>query len=301
MKLASILSPGLILCRVAADSRINVYRRLLKTAAGRLATPINVEATLDAMLEREAVTHMPYEGVAFPHLLLPELNDLYVVVGLLDKPMKFKDYDAAPSRVVVMSLISENTVATYLRSTSAFVRYLSSPDRLARFADSWTPEAALELLQRDDVQLRKTLTADDLVDRNWPCVRPGDALALALDACSGSDRAQIPVVDDERKLLGVIDATEVIKSFIPDYIFMMDNLNFLSSLEVFEKIFNAENHHLVRDYMLPAVTIAPETPLIQFTVRLARRETPAVFVADADGRLVGGINIKDVVRRVLRG
>jgi len=301
MKLASILSEELILCGVEGNNRPNIYRGMLELAAEKLEAPIDPERALDAILEREAMTHLPYEGVALPHAMLPQLQDLYVVVGILREPVMLKDYDLAPTQVVVMSLISENTTATYLRSVAAFVRYLSKPDHLREFAGCSDPEQVIALLNRDDVRLSKTLTAEDLVDANWPKVHPEDRLSVALDACTRSNRSIIPVVDANDVLLGVIDCTEVIKSFIPEYIFMMDNLNFLNSLEVFERIFSEEDHHNVSDYMRPAVAIARETPLIQFTIRLARRETGAMFVIDADQHLLGGINIKEVVRRVLRG
>ncbi len=301
MKLASILTPELILCDLTGTNRSDIYRTMLEHAAKTCELELNPKEMLELMLEREAATHLPYEGVAFPHILVPKLRDLYVIVGLLRERVMLKDYDAAPSRVVVMSLISEDTTSTYLRCTTAFVRYLAKADRLDALQRCRTPEEVRELLTRDDVTLKKTLTAEDLYSADWPSVHLEDSLSTALDVCTRSGRSTLAVVDGNNALKGVLDATEVIRSFIPDYVFMMDSVNFVASLEVFERIFNAEERHQVRDYMTPAVEITPDTPLIQCTMRLVRRESRSMFVVDRDRKFLGGIDIMEVVRRVLRG
>ena len=110
------------------------------------------------------------------------------------------------------------------------------------------------------------------------------------------------MVDADKHFLGLIDAADIIRGFIPDYLLMLDNLNFLNSFEVFDNIFKSENKYSVRDYVQPAkMVLAPDTPLIQFTIRLVRREAYAGFVVDADNHLLGVVSINNIVHKVLRG
>ena len=70
--------------------------------------------------------------IALPHLRSPELNDLYVIVGILKEPVKLKASDFAPTRLVVMSLISGETSDVYLKTLAAFARFFSKPDNLKK-------------------------------------------------------------------------------------------------------------------------------------------------------------------------
>lgn len=95
---------------------------------------------------------------------------------------------------------------------------------------------------------------------------------------------------------------DILKSFIPEYIFRMDNLDFLTSFEPFNRIFQEENQHVVRDYMRnPSLTAHPETPLIQFTVKMVKKGVRTCFVVDANRKYVGEIMVKHIVKKVLRG
>ena len=49
------------------------------------------------------------------------------------------------------------------------------------------------------------------------------------------------------------------------------------------------------------MTLAPNTPLIQFTIRLVRREARVGFVVDEENRLMGVVGINNIVHKVLRG
>ena len=51
----------------------------------------------------------------------------------------------------------------------------------------------------------------------------------------------------------------------------------------------------------PEAIVSPETPLIQFTVTLAKRDSDMIFVVDADKKLCGVISINDIIHKILRG
>lgn len=301
MKLASILDPNLIFTGVGGNYRHEVYGEMLRRAR-EVLPELSASQVLEGLVEREDSLCIPYDGAALPHLRLPEFKDLHVLIGILDKPLKIKDCDATPSQLVIMSLVSPETSDVYLKSLSAFVRYLGKPANRAALIAAADGNAALKVIEDAQITLRKTLTAEDLMTSDVNGISPDSPLAVALDRFSRERRQILPVIDPAGKLLGQLDAIEVIKRFIPGYIFMMDNLNFLTSFEPFEKIFKEENKHKVADFMTPpALTIPGDTPLIQFTVPLVRRETSTIFVLDSEQKLIGELTIRNIIENVLRG
>ena len=160
----------------------------------------------------------------------------------------------------------------------------------------------METLRKANVTVRSNLVAEDVMISCGSYLRENDTLSAALDLFSRDDHTTIPVLDENDRLVGELTAMDILKSFIPEYIFRMDNLDFLTSFEPFNRIFQEENQHVVRDYMRnPSLTAHPETPLIQFTVKMVKKGVRTCFVVDANRKYVGEIMVKHIVKKVLRG
>lgn len=300
MKLNSIINEDLVFCDVRGSTREEIYGSMLRQALEHINAPLSAEQLLDGIIERENTINIPYEGIALPHLRNPELKDLFVIIGLLKEPVKLKENDFAPTRLVVMSLISKETSDIYLKSLAAFARFFSQPANLQKCEELNSPADFFALLE--DVKVKEHISAEDIMGKASTSVKADDPLSKALDIMHNCGRSVLPVIDAENRLVGKVDATEVLKSFVPEYLLMMDNLKFVSSFEMFDKFFTEEDIRLVKDFMIPeGASVSLETPLIQFTVTLAKRESDVIFVVDADGKLCGEISIDSIIHKILRG
>jgi CBS-domain-containing membrane protein len=200
-----------------------------------------------------------------------------------------------------MSLISEKTSGTYLKALAAFSKYLMKPENVEKFVSRKEPDEILELLDADNVKLKKDITAEDVMNTTFPYVTKGASLGEALDIFTCSSRVRLAVLDDNGKLAGVLDAAEVIQKSIPKHYMMLDNFKILSSFEPFENILNKEKESKVDDFMRPPrMTITPDTPLIQLTLSLIRQEAANLYVLDEAGKLLGIVAISEIIQNVLR-
>ena len=229
MKLSSILDSSLILFDLSGDDRASIYQRMLSEAVHKKSLDIDVEKFSSDMIAREDAIMIPYEkGVALPHLRSSELEDLYVIIGMLNKPVKLKDIDKEPVRIVIMSLISEKTSDVYLKALSAFSKYLIKPESADKFIACENARELLELLDRDNVTLKKNITAEDVMDSNFPYLLQGASVSEALDLFFKHSKVQLPVLDANKKLIGVLDAAVIIRKSMPKHYMMLDNVKFLS-------------------------------------------------------------------------
>lgn len=302
MKLVSILNEELVFTNVKGVSRSGIYTDMLRRAAEIMEIPVDPDRLVSGMIEREDTLQIPYEGVALPHLRLPECDDLYIIVGLLPKPVQMQSIDPEQCRLVIMSLISPDTSDLYLKSLAALTRFLLIGQNRQTLCSAANAKEFLDILRHADVKVRSHLTAEDIEVRNSETVRDTDSLSSALDLISSLNRSMLPVIDENGRLVGELAALDILKRFIPEYIFRMDNLDFLNSFEPFNKIFEAESHQTVRDYMRePSLVVKPDTPLIQFTVKMVKQQVRACFVVDNDQHYQGTVLVKDIVKKVLRG
>lgn len=302
MKLASILSEELIFFNVKGVNREDIYRNMLEQGVGEIEQELDIEDTVKAIMDREDTTGMIYDSVAMPHLRMDKLEDLFILIGILDTPVKIMPNDLVASKIVIMSLISPTTSDLYLKSIAAFSKFFRNTENLDKLAETKDAESFKEFLHVNNVKLKKDITAEDLMTYDSLKVSPTAPLSVALDIFNREKVTILPVVDDSNHLLGVIEANTVIKKFIPEYIFMMDHLNFLNSFEAFDKIFKEENVETVDKFMLkPKYTCGIDTPLIQITIEILKSNIRKVFVIDSDNKLIGEVSVQNIIHKVLRG
>ena len=138
--------------------------------------------------------------------------------------------------------------------------------------------------------------------KNPRVVKLEDPLSTALDILSEEKRREIPVVDSEGVIQGVISCEDIIRRAIPEYIMMLDNLSFLNQFEPFENLLKEERKLQVRNVMTePKYTVPPETPLFQLTVNMVKNSLPSLMVVGKDRKLLGVITYIELVTNVLRG
>lgn len=304
MQLATLLNPDLIFFNLEGNDRNEIYSSIISAMKNTIGLPCPQEQILHDIIEREDSIHIKYEcGFAYPHVRYPYLKDLNIVIGVLAKPVLLQPTDKQPTQIVICSLISTDTSVIYLKILSAFSRYfLSSPDAAKKLAATGSPKAFIEYLQKLRLEVKHTLSAEDVMQRDIKTVRPDEPISHALDIMAAEKAAELPVVNDAGELVGLISTEMIIRRAIPDYIMRLENLNFLSQFEPFETVLKEETNTLIRDVMKRDLnnTVSPQTPLIQFTMRLLKEKENVLFVKQ-DAKLVGIISFMELVSNVLRG
>lgn len=304
MKLSSLLNQSLIFFDLEGANRSELYTNLLTKMSKVIKLPLSPAEAAKEMMEREDAYGIIYDtGFAFPHMRHPDLQDLDVGIGILKTPVKLKPDDKAPTKLIVCCMISETTSVIYLKSLAAFSKYfLSSPGSLEKLAGSGNPKDFLEILVQDKVEIKHTLTAEDVMLKNPRFVRPEDTLSSALDVLSEEKRMEIPVLAEDGTLKGIISCGDIIRRAIPEYIMMLNNLSFLNQFEPFENLLKEERKLHVKDVMSPPKhTVTPDVPLIQLTVNIVKNSLPSLMVVDKQQKLCGIITYIELVTNVLRG
>lgn len=306
MKLTSLLAPELIFFDVPGETREEFYKNILRRIAKIKALPASPEQIAADMIERENAANISYDaGFAFPHVRYPMLTDLDIAIAIPAKPFKIRENDKQESKVVICNLISENTSVIYLKILAAFTRFvLSSPAEFNALAATKDPEQFLRKLDASDVKVQSTLCAENVMKRDVLTVKSNDPISKLLDIIAKEKYYEVPVVDDNNRIVGLTSGEQIFRSVFPDYIMRMDNLNFLSCFEPFETLFKEEDKSLVKEVMIPVpekLIVRKDTPVIQLTMTLLKEKGSTVFVLDEDDRLTGAVDYVDLISNILRG
>jgi CBS-domain-containing membrane protein len=145
-------------------------------------------------------------------------------------------------------------------------------------------------------------TAAEIMDADVPTVSPDDDARTAIDLLAKTEMGAIPVVDDERRVVGIVSESDLILSdeesdlHLPHYLNIMGGIVFVGSMKGFEERLNKAFATKVSELMTadPIVALAgDDAEAVAKTI--ADEHHNHLPVVDADGRLAGLVTRADAL------
>ena len=145
-------------------------------------------------------------------------------------------------------------------------------------------------------------TAAEIMNTDVPTVSPGDDARTAIDLLAKTDMGAIPVVDGDRKVVGIVSESDLILSdeesdlHLPHYLNIMGGIVFIGSMKGFEERLNKAFATDVAELMTAdpiAVRVDDGVDLVAKTI--ADKHHNHLPVVDADGRLAGMVTRADAL------
>lgn len=145
-------------------------------------------------------------------------------------------------------------------------------------------------------------TAAEIMDSDVPSVSPGDDARTAIDLLAKTDLGAIPVVDEDRKVVGIVSESDLIISdeqsdlHLPHYLNIMGGVIFVGSMKGFEE-------RLEKAFATEVSELMSSDPVVAHTFESADRVAKKIAdkhhnhlpVVDEDGRLAGMVTRADAL------
>jgi CBS-domain-containing membrane protein len=146
------------------------------------------------------------------------------------------------------------------------------------------------------------LTAADIMDADVPAVTPQDDARAAIEVLAKQDLAAIPVIDADRKVVGIVSESDLVISeeesdlHLPHFLNIMGGVVFVESMKGFEKRLNKAFATQVSDLMTADPVCAKTYQPVDRVARLiSEHHHNHLPVVDEDGRLAGLLTRADVL------
>ena len=101
----------------------------------------------------------------------------------------------------------------------------------------------------------------------------------------------LPVVDEQGVLTGVTRISDILRVFMPDFVALMDNIDFVHDFGVLENLQSRDmleaSRLTVRDIMRPPVAVEETCGLLRASATMAKHRVRDLPVVDKEGRLAG--------------
>lgn len=145
-------------------------------------------------------------------------------------------------------------------------------------------------------------TAADIMNADVPTVAPEDDARTAIDLLAKTDMGAIPVIDDDRRVVGIVSESDLVLSeeesdlHLPHYLNIMGGIVFVGSMKGFEERLDKAFATRVSELMTANPVVARDFEAADRTAKkIADSHHNHLPVVDADGHLEGMVTRADAL------
>lgn len=149
-------------------------------------------------------------------------------------------------------------------------------------------------------------TAAEIMNADVPSVTPDDDARTAIDLLAKTDMGAIPVVDDDRKVVGIVSESDLIIAdeesdlHLPHYLQIMGGIVFIGSMKGFEKRLEKAFATKVSELMTAdPITVHTYEAADRVARKIADHHHNHLPVVDEEERLAGMVTRADALSAVV--
>jgi len=151
-------------------------------------------------------------------------------------------------------------------------------------------------------------TAAEIMDADVPTVSPDDDARAAIDLLAKTEMGAIPVLDEDRKVVGIVSESDLILSeeesdlHLPHYLNIMGGIVFVGSMKGFEERLNKAFATKVSELMTADPIVAQADENAESVAKtIADKHHNHLPVVDAEGRFAGMVTRADALAALVDG
>ena len=300
IQFSSLFRPSDVICQTEHTDRNTILMELLRLLASTKKIG-DVQQIYRTILERENEhPTVVGPGIAMPHARLEDISEIVVSVATSKKGVVYASSIDNPIKLIVLTLAPKASPAAYLQAMSSLARICQGTAIADIVAQLPTAQKVWSFFDAGGVVLPDYLRARDLMELVKVKLQEHDTLEQAINLFVTYGLRDLPVVDKEENLVGVVTTYELLRVCLPDYILWMEDLTPILNFETFKEILHKESKTWLADIMTSEyATVEADAPAVQAAKEIINRKVDHVFVVQGQ-KLVGVISLVIFLTRVLR-
>ena len=144
------------------------------------------------------------------------------------------------------------------------------------------------------------MRACDIMEPVTVKMQEQDTLEHAIDLFVRHRLNELPVVDKDNELIGVVSTYELLRVCLPDYVLWMEDLTPILNFEPFSQILQKESKTWLTEIMTTEyATVDENSPAIQVAKEITRQHADLAYVVRGK-QLVGIVTLANFLNKILR-
>lgn len=293
MKLREFLAPERVVIPLEAHTVDEAREELLQRVLG-------AREVIDApKLRRRAGEARPEDCVAMGdrafllHYRSDGVGQLLVALGVAVAPLRpgTRSEVEPRARVAILIATPPRQAARYLQVVGGFASLLRQRDFIDALHAARSPQEVIDLEAFNEYRLPEQLMVRDVMTDHPHTVLADTPLKEAARTMVRDGLGALPVIDDDRRVVGMVSEREVIRHLLTMQVF--------SGADVRSALAPGTGPRSVRDVMSRQVMcVGPEQPIAEVASLMSNKDVDRVPVV-REGQLVGFLTRGDIVRKLI--
>jgi CBS domain-containing protein len=236
-------------------------------------------------------------GILLPYARLEKVDEPRIAVAT--SPAGFL-LDKTRFQVVVLVLIPVGMPGAFKQIENGLENAFPSEASVGAVAALESPLAVWKHFDEGGHRLPDHLQAMHVMDSVKTYIHVNDSLATAIDRFLEFKTAELPVLNAEHELVGVVRLKRLIRVCMPDYLLWVGDMEEYLNFEPFADMAKNEAFIGIRDIMTDNYAhVAENAPAVLVMKEIAQHETQNAYVLRGR-KLVGIVKLLNFVKTILR-
>ena len=301
IRFSSLFGPAEVICQTELTDRDAIVLKLLDILASKHKIG-SVQEIYKTIQDRE--NEMPTivgPGIAMPHARLLTTNKIVVGIATSREGIVYTKAAHKAVKLIILTISPKASPAAHLQAVSSVAKICQDPATADVVAELPTAKKVWEFFEHGGVMLPSYVRACDIMKPVRVKLHEHDTLEKAITLFVGHNLQDLPVVDKDDNLVGVVTTYELLRVCLPDYILWMEDLTPIQNFETFAEILRKESKTWLAEIMTTEyATVDADAPAIQAAKEITSRKVNQAYVMRGD-KLVGVISLGTLLGRVFRG
>lgn len=295
---SSVLREENIICNLKARTRDEALAELVslleKTVDG-----FDAKAALRDIVAREQLAPtVMYPGIALPHLRLDGIPRLLLAVGTSVAGIDFHGASHEPVHAIFLILTPKTDPDAYLQFVAGLSRKLLALKDVRLLAGCPSPDELCATLTAGGDDFPPFLSAMHVMDPHPPTLLESDHLGTAINTFCERRAMDIPVVDEQGDVRGVVSLEDLLRLSLPEHLLWMEDLTPIIQFEPFADLLRREREMKLADFMREKyVSVSPDVPAIQLAKNFLIDDVRQILVMEGR-KLLGVVNLRSFISKL---
>lgn len=301
MRLSKLLTADLVVAGLEVKDKHEAVGALLKLIGKRYPL-LDINRITEAVMEREEIENTAYgHGFCFPHARTDAVERMYIAMAVTRHGLADRTPDGLPLRAVCLMLTPSNISQLYLQALSAFARFAREEENTRHLWKAKNSSEIISIVYESGVSVDRDLLVRDIMVEKVISVTPDHTLKDVANLLYQHRIGSMPVVDTDRKVVGVISNRDLIRAALPNYKALIGNLSMSPDVEPFDEFLKNEDKIKVGEMMVTEFeTTNEDSSVVELAALMIFKDLRIVPVLRNE-RLVGVVVTSDLVSKIIRG
>lgn len=293
MTLESLLNPHLIFLQTPLRSKEEAIQFLLEQVIRYHRLQSRRDELKRLLQERETLGGTTFPSkLCVPHARIPQFADMIVAVAVPPKGFLAEGMEV---RLVVLLLTSEDNPKIYLNTLSSVAKISMKKEVMAALLACRSPQAFVRLVGQQRLLVQSEPLTGDLARAISP-VAPTLLLTEATQLLADEHTPLLVVTDAEQRPLGGLSAQDILNIALPALEGTNLKPEFLHQPAFYDNW--QPPAEPIEAFLRPIPTVLDQLPLSLLALAFQQSSEPHIVV-NAQGRLVGLVESRDVLKKIL--